>query len=40
MKKFTKAIALALSLLLCLTAPVGASAAEIKNATIDMDAKG
>ncbi len=40
MKKFTKAIALALSLLLCLTAPVGASAAEIKDATIDMDAKG
>ena len=40
MKKFTKAIALALSLILCLSAPVGASAAEIKDATIDMDAKG
>ncbi len=46
MKKFTKAIALALSLLLCLTAPVGASAAELIDADvtmdtiIDMDAKG
>ncbi len=40
MKKFTKAIALALSLLLCFSVPVGASAAEVKDATIDMDAKG
>ncbi len=39
MKKFTKAIALALSLLLCISAPISASAAEVKDATIDMDAK-
>ncbi len=40
MKKFTKAIALVLSLLLCISAPISASAAEVKDATIDMDAKG
>lgn len=40
MKKFTKAIALCLSLLLCLTFPVGVSAAEISDATIDTAAKG
>lgn len=40
MKKFTKAIALCLSLLLCLTFPVGVSAAEISDATIDTSAKG
>lgn len=40
MKKFTKAIALCLSLLLCLTFPAGVSAAEVSDATIDTAAKG
>ena len=40
MKKFTKAIALMLSLALLLCFPVGASAAEPENATIDTAAKG
>ncbi len=40
MKKFTKAIALCMALLLCLSFPVGASAAEVKDATIDYNQKG
>lgn len=40
MKQFTKAIALILSLALLLCFPVGASAAEPENATIDTAAKG
>lgn len=40
MKNFTKVIALCLALLLCLSFPVGASAAEVENATIDTSAKG
>lgn len=40
MKQFTKAIALMLSLALILCFPVGASAAEPENATIDTAAKG
>ena len=40
MKQFTKAIALILSLTLLLSFPVGASAAEPENATIDTAAKG
>lgn len=40
MKKFTKAIALCLALLLCLSIPVGVSAAEPEDATIDTTAKG
>ncbi len=40
MKNFTKAIALCLALLLCLSFPVGASAAEVEDATIDTTAKG
>ena len=40
MKQFTKAIALMLSLALLLCFPVGASAAEPENATIDTAAKG
>ena len=40
MKQFTKAIALILSLALLLCFPVGASAAELENATIDTAAKG
>jgi len=40
MKNFTKAIALCLALLLCLSFPVGASAAEMEDATIDTTAKG
>ena len=40
MKQFTKAIALLLSLALLLCFPVGASAAEPENATIDTAAKG
>ena len=40
MKQFTKAIALILSLTLLLCFPVGASAAEPENATIDTAAKG
>ena len=40
MKNFTKAIALCLALLLCLSFPVGASAAEVEDATIDTAAKG
>ena len=39
MKQFTKAIALLLSLALILCFPVGASAAEPENATIDTAAK-
>lgn len=40
MKNFTKAIALCLALLLCLTCPVGASAAEVGDATIDFSKTG
>lgn len=40
MKNFTKAIALCMALLLCLSFPVGVSAAEVDNATIDTSAKG
>ena len=40
MKNFTKAIALCMALLLCLTFPVSVSAAEVGDATINTDAKG
>lgn len=40
MKKFTKAIALCLSLLLCMSFPMSVSAAGVDDATIDLDAKG
>lgn len=40
MKNVTKAIALCMALLLCLSFPVGASAAEVEDATIDTSAKG
>ncbi len=40
MKKFMKAIALCLSLILCLSFPVGASAASVGDAAIDPSAKG
>lgn len=40
MKNFTKAIALCLALLLCLSIPVSVSAAEVEDATIDTSAKG
>lgn len=40
MKNVTKAIALCLALLLCLSFPVGASAAEVEDATIDTSRKG
>ena len=40
MKNITKAIALCLAILLCLSIPVGVSAAEVGDATIDMSAKG
>ncbi len=40
MKNLKKAISLCLSLLLMLTFPVGASAAEVEDATIDMDRTG
>ena len=40
MKKFTKAIALCLALLVCLSCPVGVSAAEVADATIDFNQKG
>lgn len=40
MKKFTKAIALCLSLLLCLSFPMSVSAAGVNDATIDLSAKG
>ena len=40
MKNFTKAIALCLVLLLCLTFPVGVSAAEVGDATIDFTKTG
>ena len=40
MKKFYKAIALCMALLLCLSFPVGASAAEVADATIDFNQKG
>ena len=40
MKNFTKAIALCMALLLCLSFPVGASAAEVADATIDFTQKG
>ena len=36
MKNFTKAIALCLALLLCLTCPVGASAAEVGDTTTEI----
>lgn len=40
MKNFTKAIALCLALLLCLSFPVGVSAAEVSDATIDTSRTG
>lgn len=40
MKNITKAIALCLALLLCLSFPISASALEVDNATIDTAAKG
>ena len=40
MKKFTKAIALCLALLLCLSFPTSVSAAAVADATIDFDQKG
>ena len=40
MKNFTKAIALCMALLLCLSFPVGVSAAEVADATIDFTQKG
>lgn len=40
MKTITKAIALCLALLLCLSFPVGVSAAEVEDAVIDTSAKG
>ena len=40
MKKYVKAIALALALLLCLSFPVSVSAAEVADATIDTSRKG
>lgn len=40
MKNLKKAIALCLALLLCLTFPVGVSAAEVEDATIDTSRKG
>lgn len=40
MKKFTKAIALCFSLLLCLSFPMSVSAAGVDDATIDLSAKG
>ena len=40
MKKYVKAIALALALLLCLSFPVSVSAAEVGDATIDISRKG
>ncbi len=40
MRKFMKAIALCLSLILCLSFPLGASAASVGDATIDLSAKG
>lgn len=40
MKNFTKAIALCMALLLCLSFPVGASAAEVEDAIIDTSRKG
>ena len=39
MKKYVKAIALALALLLCLSFPVSVSAAEVADATIDTSRK-
>ena len=40
MKKFIKAIALSLAMLTCLSFPIGVSAAEVADATIDFDRKG
>ena len=40
MKNITKAIALCLALLLCLSFPISASALEVNNTTIDTEAKG
>jgi len=40
MKKFIKAIALGLAMLTCLSFPIGVSAAEVADATIDFDRKG
>ena len=40
MKNFTKAIVLCLALLLCLSFPIGVSAAAVGDAAIDMSAKG
>lgn len=39
MKNLKKAIALCLALLLCLSLPVGVSAAEVEDATIDQEAE-
>lgn len=39
MNNLKKAIALCLALLVCLTFPIGVSAASVTDATIDMDAK-
>ena len=40
MKNFTKAIALCMALLMILTCPIGASAAEVADVTIDFEQKG
>ena len=40
MKKFIKAIALSLAMLTCLSFPIGVSAAEVADATIDFERKG
>ncbi len=40
MKKFIKAIAVSLAMLTCLSFPIGVSAAEVADATIDFDRKG
>ena len=40
MKKYVKAIALVLALILILSCPVGVSAAEVADATIDTSRKG
>ena len=40
MKNITKAIALCLALLLCLTTPIGVSAATVDDATIDTSRTG
>ena len=40
MKNFKKVIALMMALLLCMAFPVGVSAAEVADATIDFNQKG